>query len=145
MSLIMFLRRPAPLLALLVAALLVAGCGQAPATFPTGTFTSTVSSEAIGRNETLTNLVGEWQLSFTPERRYTLVNKGVDIVNGSYAVSGDQITFTQESGLFVEPGSREQVTYSWSLEGGALRFTPVDETVEERRIMMTSAPWVPAP
>lgn len=141
-------RRTARSTIVILAAMLLlalAACGPRSASFPTGTFTTTIPEEAIGGKEFMANLIGDWQLTFTPEGKYTLVNKGVDIARGSYSAEGEQITFTEESGIGVEPGNTSQSRYSWSLAENTLTFSPIDDTLEDRRIVMSSHPWTPAP
>jgi hypothetical protein len=135
---------------LLALALLASAC-SAPvgppqaAAFPSGTFTTTIPMEAFDGDETKAGYVGDWQLILGEDGRYTLVNKGVDIVRGTYTVDGDRVTFTHESGLLVEGGGGQQFNYTWSLDQDKLQLRAVDDPLEDHRVVMSSQAWAVAP
>lgn len=134
------LRRTAALAAALLLIVAAGGCVSRAGSFPTGLFTTTIPAEAFGGNEAQAGFVGDWQLTFTDEGKYTLVNKGVEVIRGSYKTDGERITFTQESGIFLEVVG-EQISYTWSQEQDKLQFRPVDDPAEERKIVMSSQAW----
>jgi hypothetical protein len=131
------------LIAALVLIVVTSGCGRAAVSFPSGAYTTTVPAEAFGGDESKAGYVGDWELVFTEEGSYTLRNKGVDIIRGSYAADSDRITLTHESGLFVEsPG--QQFIYTWALEQDKLQLRAVEDPIDDHKIVMSSQLWTPA-
>lgn len=57
-------------------------------------------------------------------------------VFGSYVISGDQITFTDEGGAY---SSEEPGVYRFEVNDNTLTFTPVDDPVYGRSILMEGA------
>jgi hypothetical protein len=85
-------------------------------------------------------LVGAWVLELEDDSRFQvyLGDPGAG-VKGSYLVTGNQITFTDEEGGLQCPGPGK---YEWVLDGQTLTFTAVEDTCESRKFILTVHPWI---
>jgi hypothetical protein len=99
--------------AVLVTALLVAGCG-APKEFPTG---------AYG----LTSLRGgEHQVHYDPDGTWRLI-KGENVVSsGTYSLDGGRFMFETDSWCGETEKTEESGVYTWSVKSDALILDVVD-------------------
>lgn len=93
-------------------------------------------------------VVGRWRVSFRADGTYVLerLDLGV-LVTGAYEVDGDTLTVTDESGLMscsnAAAGAAGQTdvataTYSFVLDSGNLKLTPVEEGCALRRVLFAT-------
>ena len=92
--------------------------------------------------------VGRWRLGIEADGTYQAERTDVGIViEGSWTADGNQITFTDESGLLscanaaaspIIDDDMATGTYTWSRSGKTLTFTQVDDACPGRIILLTT-------
>ena len=96
-------------------------------------------------------LSGQWRIALEDGGTYVLERTDVGVlINGSYAVDGDQITLTDEGGLLSCANARSTVAdldpvagvYTWAFEDEALVLVPEEEGCALRAILLSSRPLV---
>ena len=90
--------------------------------FPIGTFVGT-----------------DLPVTFTATGKMLVKDRGVVVVEATYAVTGDQIIFTDKQGKLActEPATAVG-KYRWKYDGQALRFTKVEDGCEGRVRTLTT-------
>ncbi len=106
----------------------------------------------FAQDESSNPVVGKWTKSFnerpvsftmSSENKYEVEFAGdaeIDVW-GSYSISGNQITFSDEGG---EYGSNESGVYEFKVSENTITFTPVDDPVYGRSILVEGT-WSKAP
>ena len=119
-----------PTLVLLgLAAWLAAGQSARAADLPKGTYTSSAQKD--------------WSITFDGKGKYTVTRGKMAVVEGSYKVSGDELTLTDEKGPLVSKNEDEKTgKYKWKLDGNKLTFKPVADKSKGRELALTAGPWV---
>lgn len=92
--------------------------------------------------------IGRWRLGIEANGTYQAERTDAGIVvEGSWTVDGDQITFTDESGLLscgnsaaapIIDQNMDTGTYTWTRSGKNLTFTQVDDACPGRIILLTT-------
>lgn len=92
--------------------------------------------------------VGRWRLGIEADGTYEAERTDVGVViEGTWTAEGDQITFTDESGLLscgnaaaapIIDGDLTAGTYTWARSGKTLTFTQVDDACPGRIILLTT-------
>jgi hypothetical protein len=111
-------------------------------------------SVAIGREDIPTDLAdgfsfaGRWIISFGPDGAYSAERQDVGVVvTGSYEVSGNEVTITDEQGLVscsnetaatIHGEDISSGTYEWALIGTNLTLVPVDDGCRGRVVLLSS-------
>ncbi len=95
-------------------------------------------------------LTGAWRITFDTDGKYTASRQDIGTaVTGSYEVSGEEVTITDEAGLVscsnIQPSGEPApvATYAWEKTGNILRLTPVDETCRLRQALLSTNPLSP--
>jgi len=97
-----------------LAALAISSSVALAAAGPTGTYKTTVTSNAAGGE-----LKGPWTIAFSGGG-YTVKSHGKAVVHGKFTVVGSKITFDHETGPAACPATG---TYTFKLTGQHLAFT----------------------
>jgi len=79
-------------------------------------------------------------LSFDGNGHFRGSQKDAVKVEGDYAVSGDQMTFTDSSGPWACP-AKQIGTYRWKTEGDTLTFSKVSDACKDRVGSLTPHSW----
>ncbi len=121
--------------------MMVAGVATAQPSLPLGTYTTTITA---ADNPPGPAFIGKWELTFTEGNRYRTARSGtvLIIVEGSYTLTSEQITFTDEGGpgsCHLTPGAATG-TYRWTLDGNKLTVTTVRDTCFSRNYTLTVHP-----
>lgn len=95
--------------------------------------------------------VGRWRLGINGDGTYEAARSDVGVVvTGSWAVDGDRITFTDESGILscsnpaaapIITGDMTAGTYTWVRNDKSLTLTRVDDACPGRVILLTTFPF----
>ena len=64
-------------------------------TFPHATYASTFTPDDVAANP---ELAGQFESTYSPEGRFTVRRNGEVLIEGSYALSFDEVTFRNERG-----------------------------------------------
>jgi hypothetical protein len=133
--------------ALVLAALAASGCGgdgSSDAADLVGSYTTTLGPSGPELKEP--NPPGRWQLLLTsPTEAYFRPPEGPSFPVGNPVVTEDgRITFAPDAGCPTQTGAPGDGTYTWSLDGGTLTFTEIDDTCRDRVFVLTSQPWTRA-
>jgi hypothetical protein len=83
----------------------------------------------------------KWSIRFEEKGKYTVLLKGEPVVEGTYKVKKDTISFQNEKGKFADPEAKRVGTYRWKLKGKSITFTKVKDENEGRVKALTSGPW----
>lgn len=97
----------------------------------TGTYKTTISGQ------TPAALNGSWQVGWSGGKE-TISHSGAVVVSGHYAVAGNRITMSRESGPLACTGGTG--VYSWSLRGKLLTLKVVKDGCAGRKLILTSHP-----
>jgi outer membrane protein assembly factor BamB len=101
---------------------IVVGAVLAKGAFPAGAYVS-----------------GDFTVAFRSDGAFRVSEKGDAVVEGSYTVEVDRITFTDKQGRYAcldeGPG-----TYAWKQNGQTLAFTKVDDSCPGRERILTRQP-----
>jgi hypothetical protein len=111
-------------------------CSFASAQEWAGTYTTTISPADVPPE--MTAAVGSWELILGDEGQFTTTQNGEVVVRGTYAVSGDQMSFSDAEGKMACGKEQASGTYKPALDGGTLSFTIIDDQCQGRRIILTS-------
>jgi hypothetical protein len=111
-------------------------CSFASAQEWAGTYTTTISPADVPPE--MTAAVGSWELILGDEGEFTTSQNGEVVVRGTYAVSGDQMSFSDAEGKMACAKEQASGSYKPALDGGTLSFTLVEDTCAGRRIVLTS-------
>jgi hypothetical protein len=111
-------------------------------------------SVALGRTDIPVDIassmsyIGRWRLGIEEDGTYQAERSDVGIViEGAWTADGDQITFTDESGLLscasaaaapIIDQDMASGTYTWARDGKNLTFTQVDDACPGRIILLTT-------
>lgn len=96
------------------------------------------------------NLEGSWRIVFGEGGDYSAARQDLGtLVSGTYEVSGDEVTITDEGGLLScanpqpdgEPAPT--ATYAWEKTGDLLRLEPVEEGCRLRQALLSTRPLSP--
>jgi hypothetical protein len=79
-------------------------------------------------------------LSFDGNGHFRGSQKDAVKVEGDYAVSGDQLKFTDKSGAWACPATQTG-TYGWKSDGNTLSLSKVSDACKERVDSLTPHPW----
>jgi hypothetical protein len=123
---------------LFVALLLLAGVLSAQQY--AGTYTTTIGDGDVPPDQKAA--VGMWEVMLGDENEFTASQNGDVKVRGTYAISGDQMSFSDSDGEFACAKDQASGTYQPTLNEGTLTFKVVDDKCSGRRIILTSHPLV---
>ncbi|MCI0416077.1 hypothetical protein L0222_25160 [bacterium] len=115
---------------------LMAVCSFASAQEWAGTYTTTISPADVPPE--MAAAAGSWELILGEEGQFTSTQNGEVVVRGTYAVSGDQMAFSDAEGKMACAKEQASGSYKPALDGGTLSFTLVDDQCAGRRIVLTS-------
>jgi hypothetical protein len=104
-----------------------------------GTFKATITGK--GKNTEHGQLDATYTISLLNpvSGRVGLTRNGEQGGGGRYVISGSTITFTPKK---KKNGKcKTKATYSFTLSGDKLTFTPIHDTCTTRRDILTFAPW----
>lgn len=115
---------------------LMAVCSFASAQEWAGTYTTTISPADVPPE--MAAAAGSWELILGEEGQFTSTQNGEVVVRGTYAVSGDQMAFSDAEGKMACAKEQASGSYKPALDGRTLSFTLVDDQCAGRRIVLTS-------
>lgn len=112
----------------------VSGRGSAaPGAFVPGTYAVTFAATDAGVTP---DIIGTWEITYTPDGRFSVVHDGKGKYEGDYVTRLDQITFSKEQGV---DGCANAGTYRWTPgTNGALFFGRLADACEGRRRVLTA-------
>lgn len=97
------------------------------AEFPKGTFTASPQKD--------------WSIKFE-DGKFTVIRGGQTVVEGTYKVTDNEITVTDEKGKFAsKDDAAKSGKYKWKLDGGKLTFTAVEDKSKGRELLLTMNTW----
>ena len=111
-------------------------CSFATAQDWPGTYTTTISIADVPPE--MKDAAGAWELILGEEGQFTTTQNGEVVVRGTYAVAGEQMTFSDAEGKMACLQDQASGVYTPTLDGGTLTFTLVDDKCSGRRIVLTS-------
>jgi hypothetical protein len=157
------MKQRASLLLILLLLSLLAACGSNTTSTPTRpTPVSTPSSQAtasplVGNYATtitkadappeLSGNVGPWIITFANNGRYAVYHEAFPISEATYQVKQNQLTIIHDTRC-IEIGQSEDIpdagtaTYTWMLEGKMLTLKAVYDTCPDRKLVLSTHPWV---
>ena len=100
-------------------------CSFASAQDWPGTYTTTISVADVPPE--MKAAAGAWELILGEEGQYTTTHNGEVVVRGTYAVAGEQMTFSDAEGKMACLQDQASGVYTPALDGGTLTFTLVDD------------------
>ena len=103
-----------------------------------GTYTTTIGEADVPPD--MKAAVGNWELILGDEGQFTTTKNGDVVVSGTYAVTADQMTFSDAEGAMACAGEQAAGAYGFALESGTLTFTLVDDDCPGRRIILLTRP-----
>lgn len=89
--------------------------------------------------------VGDPALTLDGLGKFKIIRNGQLRVEGTYTISGDEITFTDEAGPNREVGEKQSGTYRWTLPGWGLMLKPVKDESLGRMGLFVGGLWVRTP
>jgi hypothetical protein len=108
---------------------LAVGSVALAADFPKGTFTASKQKD--------------WSLKFEDKGKFTVIQGGKTVVEGSYKASDTELTLTDEKGPFAAKDDASKTgKYKWKLDGGKLTLTLVEDKSKGRELLLTTNEWV---
>jgi hypothetical protein len=118
--------------------------GQATATVPPpagptiigGNFTTTISAQEAAKEP---KAAGDWEINLASDGNFTVRQGGKVAVQGIYTTANDQVTFNDVSGPAMCTDHLTG-TYRWSLSGGQVTMSVVDDACVGRQIVLTTRP-----
>lgn len=94
-------------------------------------------------------LRGQWTLTLNEDGTYTLARQDVGVmVAGTYEIDGATLTLAGWGGL-IPCGAGEaastgeesaSASYAWELDGEELTLTPIEDTCQDRRVLLSTRP-----
>jgi hypothetical protein len=103
-----------------------------------GTYTTIIGEADVPPD--MKAAVGNWELILGDEGQFTTMQNGEVVVRGTYAVTADQMTFSDAEGSMACTGEQATGAYGFALESGTLTFTLVDDDCPGRRIVLLTRP-----
>lgn len=113
-----------------------AGSANSSSGFPAGSFTP---NHPVHTKTLVFNQDGTYQFLGIVEAGQTAA-----IPVGTYAVSGDHVTFLDDPGS-ATVCQKQTGDYTWTFDGSALVFKMVNDYCDERRIDLTNSTWTKQP
>ena len=108
---------------------LALGPVAAAAEFPTGTFTASKQKD--------------WSIKFEPKGKFTVIQGGRTVVEGSYMATDSELTVTDEKGPRASKDAASKTgKYKWKQDGRKLTFTLVEDNSKGRELLLTMNDWV---
>jgi hypothetical protein len=99
------------------------------ADFPKGTFTASKQKD--------------WSIKFEDKGKFTVIQGGKIVVEGTYKASDTELTLTDEKGPFAAKDDAAKTgKYKWKLDGGKLTLTLVKDKSKGRELLLTGNEWV---
>ena len=108
-----------------------------------GTYTTSISEGDVPPD--MKAAVGNWELILGDEGQFSTSRNGEVVVRGTYAVTADQMNFSDAEGSMACTGEQAAGSYGVALEGGTLTFTLVDDDCAGRRIILLTRPLTRQP
>jgi len=135
-----------PVIALLVGvALAPAPTGASPSGFPPGTYTITMTDADYPPSFPEEGKApGTFTNEFTADGRLIVTHESFEgvLVEARYISNPARLVITRESGPFACSNFQSNVTavYEWTFDGSELTVTPVHDSCEPRRVVLTAHP-----
>jgi len=107
---------------------------------PSGTYTTTIADADVPASapaDMRSQIVGAWEIVMDGSGHAMVRFGGRQVVDAPYTVSGNEITFTEDTGEFA---CRSSARYTWQASGGQLRFTKVEDSCDGRAMVLTAHP-----
>lgn len=119
----------------------------APAAWRTGNYRATLASADFGADvpqDARAQMAGAWEIQFHEGNHFVGLQNGRQVVQGSYRISGNQLTFTGgETGPLA---CNMPATYTWQTTNGQTTFTLVgNDPCRGRAVALTTRPFSFAP
>lgn len=115
------------------------------ATFPVGTYTTTVAESDVPASvsaDIRAAIIGAWEITFGSNGHAMVMFNGRHVVDSPFTVSGDEITFTQDSGDYA---CNSTARYRWHATATELHFTKIEDACDGRPVALTSHALVRKP
>jgi hypothetical protein len=103
-----------------------------------GTYTTAISEADVPPD--MKAAVGNWSLILGDEGQFTTLHNGEVVVRGTYAVTADQMNFSDSEGSMACAKDQAAGSYGFALESGTLTFTLLDDECPGRRIILLTRP-----
>lgn len=85
---------------------------------------------------------GEYTIVFADKGQFRVLTGEEVVVEGEYAVKGEQLTLTDKSGRLACKGEGvATATYGWKVEGENLTLTKMEDQCTGRSAGLTAGPW----
>ena len=127
----------AALMGLITLAVLPMHAHPQSAVFAPASYTTTLTSADVPLG-----LAGPWGLTVDSDGRFATMHDEELVVEGSYPLQADRVTFTDERApLACQGPTRGSGTYSWALVAGQLTLRVVEDTCPGRAAVLSSQPW----
>jgi len=109
-----------------------------------GTYTVTITQQDVASMPDLAVAVGHWTLTLRNDGVHVFSNADDgDLVHGTYQVSPGQVSFTDLMVCAESYGSDAATgTYSWTLQGKTLILRAKVDSCPNRKLVLTTHPWV---
>jgi hypothetical protein len=112
----------------LAVAWLALGTRAEAADFPTGTYIHSLHKETVIR--------------FDEDGKFKVTLSKLVVAKGTYTVTGDEVTLTDEDGGFAEKEPDRKVgKYRWKVKDKVATFTPVEDRSKGWRGCLTTGTW----
>jgi len=83
-----------------------------------------------------------WDIAFHQGNHLVVTHNGKEVLQGTYQVNGNQITFGEDTGPYA---CRAPGTYTWQMNNGLVTFTRVQDACQGRVLALTSRPLTRRP
>ena len=116
----------------------------APAAFPSGTYTTTIVDGDFPPSapaDMRTSIAGPWEIAFGNGHALATFG-GRQVVDAPYTVSGDELTFTVDSGEYA---CNSTARYRWHATATELHLIKVDDPCDGRAVVLTAHALVRKP
>src|SRR5262245_26073579 len=106
-----------------------AGAATAAEEFPKGTFTQKSPDDVV------------FSITFDGKGKFTVRAGDMEVVEGKYKVTKDEIELTDEKGPAAGKDDNKVGSYKWKFADKKLTFTKVKDQYEGRSMALTSGAW----
>jgi len=90
-------------------------------------------------DEMKTGLVGNWDITVHGPTHAVVNVNGRQVVGAPFTLNGNEIDFSADD--TGEYACHDAGRYTWSMDGGMLHFTKIEDACAGRAAVLTAHPW----
>lgn len=122
----------------------IAGAGGSAAALPSANYAMTLGAgdfPPFFPPEITAMLSGDWELDLNAPRRYQIRLNGAVMVEGRYTPNPARLVLHDEAGPLACPSDLANAVYAWSINGGELHLSALQDRCDGRGFVLTAKPW----